>query len=158
MIDKLLSFLGNLDGGKPAQGQSAFAPDDPGLCAAALMYHVIRADGVLRDVEQTRFEALVRAENNVGGSDLAKLLAAAKQADTEAVDLYRFTSVLRLGLEMEDRVRFIELLWELVYSDGVRHELEDNVVWRISELLGVETKDRVAMRQRVQARLETDAD
>ena len=47
---------------------------------------------------------------------------------------------------------FIELMWELVYADGVRHELEDNVVWRVAELLGVSDRDRVFMRQRAAER------
>ena len=57
------------------------------------------------------------------------------------------------NLDKEQRLRLIELLWELVYSDGVRHELEDNVVWRISELLGVDSRERIALRQSVKARM-----
>jgi uncharacterized tellurite resistance protein B-like protein len=49
-------------------------------------------------------------------------------------------------------VHFIELLWEIVYADGENHELEDNLVWRVSELLGVDGRDRVLLRQAVQAR------
>lgn len=153
MFDKIISFLDSLseesgvDNMKPG-----FSPDDPRLCAAALMYHVLRADGIMRDVEKERLEELVRSDEHFEGADLGKLLEAARQADDEAVDLYKFTSVLRMGLEMEDRVHFIELLWELVYSDGVRHELEDNVVWRISELMGVDGRDRIAMRHRVRDR------
>jgi uncharacterized tellurite resistance protein B-like protein len=159
MFDKLFNFLNSLgEDSQASRSTSDYADNDPRLCATALMYHVIRADGVLRDVEKERFEALVRQENNIDSAELDKLLEAAKLADNEAVDLYKFTSVLRMGLEMEDRVHFVELLWELVYSDGERHELEDNVVWRISELLGVDGRDRVSMRQRVQSRMEGDAD
>lgn len=157
MFDKILNFLGTLGEDRQASSDD-FADNDPRLCATALMYHVIRADGVLRDVEKERFEKLVRRENDFEDAELNKLLEAAKLADNEAIDLYKFTSVLRMGLEMEDRVHFVELLWELVYSDGERHELEDNVVWRISELLGVDGSDRVAMRQRVQRRMEGDAE
>lgn len=159
MFDKLLNFLNSLgEDSQASRSTGDYADNDPRLCATALMYHVIRADGVLRDVEKERFEALVRQENNIDSAELEKLLEAAKLADNEAIDLYKFTSVLRMGLEMEDRVHFVELLWELVYSDGERHELEDNVVWRISELLGVDGRDRVSMRQRVQSRMEGDAD
>jgi uncharacterized tellurite resistance protein B-like protein len=159
MFDRLLNFLNSLgEDNQASRSTGGYADNDPRLCATALMYHVIRADGVLREVEKERFEALVRQENNIDSAELEKLLEAAKLADNEAIDLYKFTSVLRMGLEMEDRVHFVELLWELVYSDGERHELEDNVVWRISELLGVDGRDRVSMRQRVQSRMEGDAD
>ncbi|KAG1651450.1 putative glutamine amidotransferase-like protein YfeJ [Nymphon striatum] len=106
MFDRFLSFLGTLSYTE-GQNSEKFSPDDPRLCAAALMYHIIQADGVLLDVESER---------------------------------------------MEQRLRFVEILWELVYSDGVRHELEDNVVWRVSELLGIDSNERVALRQLVQKR------
>jgi len=42
-------------------------------------------------------------------------------------------------------------MWEVVFSDGELHELEDNLVWRVAELIGVDTRTRVSMRQSVQA-------
>ena len=71
-------------------------------------------------------------------------------ADDEAVDLYAFTSILKRALDQEQRISFVELLWEVVYADGDRHELEENVVWRIAELLGVSARQRVWARQRVE--------
>jgi uncharacterized tellurite resistance protein B-like protein len=46
-------------------------------------------------------------------------------------------------------------MWEMVFADGKMHEFEDNIVWRIAQLLEVETQDRIAMKQRVRARLES---
>ena len=38
-------------------------------------------------------------------------------------------------------------MWEIVYADGELHELEDNVVWRVAELIGVDRRDRVEARR-----------
>lgn len=151
MLDRFRSFVRELVEG--ADGATAAEPDSPQLAAAALMYHVIQADGVLRPVERERFAAVLGEEYALDKTELEKLIKAARQADGEAVDLYRFTSILMNTMSAADRIGFIEILWEMVYADGVRHELEDNVVWRISELLGVSGRDRVLMRQRVQERL-----
>ena len=43
------------------------------------------------------------------------------------------------------------MMWEMVFFDGEMHELEDNVVWRVAELIHVERNDRVALRQRARA-------
>lgn len=154
MLDKISDFLAGITGGDAFGDQSSFASDDPRVAAGALMYHVIQADGVVRDVERKRFEAVIRDKYALDRKELQKLIDAAKQADDEAVDLYRFTSILMRHLSREQCVSFVEILWEMVYADGVRHELEDNVVWRVSELLGVSGRDRVMMRQRVQERLD----
>ncbi|MDZ7823880.1 MAG: TerB family tellurite resistance protein [Ahrensia sp.] len=154
MFDKVLKFFATL-APSPNTEASGFSPNDSRVAAAALMHHVIEADGILRDVEKERYKELLEHENNLAGKELSALLEAAQKADAEAVDLYKFTSVLVRELSQAQRVHFIELLWELVYADGVRHELEDNVVWRICELMGVSTQDRVAMRQRVEAQLKS---
>ncbi|WP_424993068.1 TerB family tellurite resistance protein [Oceaniradius stylonematis] len=151
MLDRFRSFVRELVDG--ADGAAAAEPHSPQLAAAALMYHVIQADGVLRPVERERFAAVLGEEYSLDKTELETLIKAARQADGEAVDLYRFTSILMNTMSASDRIGFIEILWEMVYADGVRHELEDNVVWRISELLGVSGRDRVLMRQRVQERL-----
>ena len=38
-----------------------------------------------------------------------------------------------------------------VLSDGELHELEDNTLWRIAELLGVDRRDRILERQKAKA-------
>jgi uncharacterized tellurite resistance protein B-like protein len=67
----------------------------------------------------------------------------------EAVDLYRFTSLLNRALDEDGRLRIIEMMWELIYADGRVNEFEDNVVWRVADLLGVSTRERVELRQQV---------
>ena len=149
MLDRFRTFVRDLIDGSGDEP----VPHSPKLAAAALMYHVIQADGMLRPVERQRFADVLAEEHDLDETELKALMEAAREADGQAVDLYRFTSVLMDEMAEEKRVGFIEILWEMVYADGYRHELEDNVVWRISELLGVSGRDRVLMRQRVQQRL-----
>ncbi|MEM1377564.1 MAG: TerB family tellurite resistance protein [Pseudomonadota bacterium] len=153
MIEKFQNFIAGLAPKLASQPKIDDADVHPArTAAAALMYHVIQADGVLRDVEKDRFKQVLSEEYELSETELKSLVASAKVADSEAVDFYRFTSVLMDTLDEDERVSFIEILWELVYADGYKHELEENVVWRISELLGVSGRDRVLMRQRVQER------
>jgi uncharacterized tellurite resistance protein B-like protein len=41
-------------------------------------------------------------------------------------------------------------MWQIVYADGELHELEDNIVWRVAELIGIEQRERILLRQQVQ--------
>ncbi|MFZ2103047.1 MAG: TerB family tellurite resistance protein [Oricola sp.] len=153
MFERIAAFFRELNADADKGAGSAFPRDDPRLAAAALMYHVIGADGIIREAEKSRFASVLRETYALDTRTLDKLIAAARDADNEAVDLYQFTSVLMRSLEADERVHFIELLWEIVYADGENHELEDNLVWRIAELLGVDGRDRVLLRKAVQARL-----
>ena len=86
------------------------------------------------------------------------LVAAGEEADREAIDLYAFTRVLKRHLDAEARIEFIGLLWAMAYADGRADELEDNTVWRVAELIGVDSRDRIAARQRIKASVAGAAD
>ena len=68
-------------------------------------------------------------------------------ADLESVDLYAFTSVLKRRLDAEGRRKVIEMMWQVVFADGQADEFEDNIIWRVAELLGVSNRERVLLKQ-----------
>lgn len=145
MIERLLSFLKDL----PAGASGSFSgKDDPKVAAAALMIHVMDADGERQQSEISRLKETLSEHYDVHGGALEALFRAAEQADQEAIDLYAFTSVLKRHLDEKARAEFIGIMWEVVYADGEMHELEDNTVWRVAELIGVGSRDRIALRQR----------
>jgi uncharacterized tellurite resistance protein B-like protein len=144
MLDRMLSFLKDL----PRLGADADRRvDDPRVAVAALMYHVMDADGVRQDVEWDRIKQLLAQTYGISGDELDRLVKAGEKADQEAIDLYAFTSVLNRHLDEAARIAFIRLMWDVVYADGVLHELEDNTLWRVAELLGVDRRERVLARQ-----------
>lgn len=144
MFDRFLAFLKNLPEPKQRVGS-----DDPRVAAAALLYHLMDADGVRDEDETAQLPALLAETFGiVGDAELDAVMAAGEKAEGEAVDLYAFTSIINRHLDHEAKRELVAAMWELVYSDGELHELEDNVVWRVAELLHVERDERVAMRLR----------
>lgn len=150
MFDRIITFLKDLPSGDADRDKLSGA-DDPKVAAAALMYHVMDADGVRQDAEWELMKELLAHTYGLSGEELDRLVAAGEKADEEAVDLYAFTSVLKRHLDEQARVEFIGLMWEIVFADGELHELEDNMLWRIAELIGVDRRDRILQRQKAQA-------
>jgi len=71
------------------------------------------------------------------------------RAEHEAVDLYHFTSLINRTLDEPGRLGVVEMMWEIVLADGRVTEFEDNLMWRAADLLGVSSRDRIALRRRV---------
>jgi uncharacterized tellurite resistance protein B-like protein len=147
MLERLQKLLQSMTSHE--RGSKGLTRDDPRVAAAALFFHVVDADGVVSENERRKLREVIAETYQLKGSALDAVLKAGEKADDEAVDLYAFTTVLKRNLDADQRVNFVELLWSVVYADGERHELEENVVWRIAELLGVSTRQRVWARQRV---------
>ncbi|GAB1580146.1 TerB family tellurite resistance protein [Phyllobacterium phragmitis] len=151
MFDRLVTFLKGLPFGEDRNGR-AFGKDDPRLAVAALMFHVIDADGDRHEKERKRIAETLSEAYQLKDDELDALLKAAETADQEAIDLYSFTSVIKRHLNEQERIHFIELMWEIAYADGDVDEIEDNVMWRVAELIGVSSRDRLTLKHTVAAR------
>ena len=137
-----MAFLNSL--GSESQGVQ---PDSTTVAVIALALHVIHADGIVRESENQTLEAVIRAYFNLSKGEFDAMLAVARREEEEAIDLFRFTSRINRALDEQQKTEFIGMLWQIVHADHDRNELEDHLVWRIAELIGVSDRDRVATRQ-----------
>jgi uncharacterized tellurite resistance protein B-like protein len=147
MLDILKDFLSDLGGG--AKTQALFDENDYRLAAAALLIHVMTIDGSETSAEHETLASLLRDRFGLDDKAATELIEAATEADREAVDLYRFTSLINRSLDEDGRRRIVEMMWQMVFADGKVNEFEDNVVWRAADLLGISSRDRVTLRQQV---------
>lgn len=147
MFDRFINFLKDLPG---SDHGTADRTDDPRVAATALLFHVMDADGIRDGSEMQQLRPLVSEMFGIDGAELDSVISAGEKADEEAIDLYGFTSVLNRHLDRRARLEFVSLMWDMVFADGELHELEDNVIWRVAELLHVERDQRIALRQRAQ--------
>jgi uncharacterized tellurite resistance protein B-like protein len=151
MLDALRQFIADVVA-PTAQQDRAF--DDTGyrLAATALLVHVISIDGEPSEIEKRKLHSLLESRFGLDRGTADRLIASATLVEGEAVDLYRFTSVIMRSVNEEGRLRIVEMMWELAYADGHVNEFEDNVVWRAADLLGVSSRDRIDLKHRVAGR------
>jgi len=122
------------------------------LAMAALLVRASIIDDDLNRAELDRIAAVLTERFQLSADAVSKLIAEAREAEAKAVDLYRFTRVITENLDQEGRKGLIEMLWEVVLADGKVDEYEENLVWRVAELVGVSTRDRVLLRKAVEER------
>lgn len=146
MFEKLKTFLNAIGGGDSPRVE----PDETAVAIVALALHVIHADGVVEEREQEILEREIRAYFNLSKGEYEEMLAAARLQEESAVDLFRFTSRINRALDERQKTEFIGLLWQIVHADDKRNELEDHLVWRIAELIGVSGRVRIEKRQDVE--------
>lgn len=144
MFKALRNLLADIGGDSETRH---FREDDHRLAAAALLYHVIAVDGSVEESERARLHDLLKSLYTLDDDETDELVRDAETADQEAIDLYRFTSLLKDRLELAERERIVTMMWDLVYRDGELHEFEDNVIWRVADLLGISNRDRIRLKQ-----------
>lgn len=131
---------------------SQFADNDYRLAAVALLVHAAAIDGEVSPSERDKLHSVVKRRFDLDDAAADELIDKATTAEHEAVDLYHFTSLLNRSLNAEGRSRVVEMMWEIVYADRRVTELEDNLIWRAADLLGISSRERIELRQRVTSR------
>jgi uncharacterized tellurite resistance protein B-like protein len=119
------------------------------LATAALLTRVATVHNEMSQARGAKLHAVLRSHFDLDDPATAMLLEESAAVDRTAVDLYRFTRQLNQFLNDESRRRLVRMMWEVVYADGRVNELEDNIIWRVADLLGVTTRQRVELRQQI---------
>jgi uncharacterized tellurite resistance protein B-like protein len=148
MFDQILKFLNG-----PVSARASEVDDGPRLAIAALLVEAAKSDGIYRDGERYVVAGLLRRLFAIEEEAAARLVAAAEQALSQSVQLFRFTRPIVEQVPPEQRIEIVELLWETVYADRVLTADEDSLVRRVAGLLYVTDHDRGAARLRVLKRL-----
>lgn len=141
-----------------ARPQVDTAPPDTKLSVATLLVHLAAVDGGVSDNERRTISEVLEKRFGLDAEHVKILIAEATRRDAESVDFYQFTNALS-RLPEEDRLEIIRLMWQVVFADGHNHELEDNMVWRVAELIGISTRQRTRLRSQIRGGSEIgDAD
>ena len=150
MLDGLRQFITDIVSSDAEQ--RVFDETDYRLAATALLIHIVSLDGEPTAVERRKLHSLIETSFKLDPGTADRLIASATRAENDAVDLYRFTSVIMREVDEEGRRRIVEMMWEMVFADGKVTEFEDNVLWRAADLLGISGRDRIDLKHAVQER------
>ena len=122
------------------------------LATAVLLLEAARADSEFSDDERAAVLRMLQARFALDDAAAAALLEAAEQARWESGDLYQFARQLNDSFPLPRKLAVAELLWEVVYSDGVLEAHEDALMHKVGNLLGIRHEDLMALKRKVRGR------
>ena len=135
------------------QADAPALPEDGRLAAAALLVRAARMDAQYDAAEITAISDCLKRHFELSVEELATLLADAEAAETDATDLFRWTRKFADNNDHTARVELIEMLWEVVYADGILSDYEANLLRRVAGLIYVPDREAGEARLRVLKRL-----
>ena len=146
MFKSITAFIESL--GSRDEGEK-IAENEVRLATATLLFHAIAIDGTVGEDEMAQLKPILTSHFHLEEREFNRLLTEAQRSEQEAVDIYRFTSVLRDRLSLDEKREIIAMMWRVVYADGELGPLEDNLIWRTAELLAVPARDRMELKRMV---------
>jgi uncharacterized tellurite resistance protein B-like protein len=153
VLDRLLDFLSGREA--PSVIESAEALHH---AVAALLIEAARMDDNFDERERTVIARLLAERFALAPAAVNALIASADEAVQHSTQYFPFIRQINDQLSGEERIQIIEMLWKVVYADGVLDPYEDMLLRRIAGLIYVTDVDRGLARQRALGALGIDRD
>ncbi len=105
------------------------------VATCALFLEMANIDGEFNDSERDSIVSMLKKEYELSGEDAAELAREARDELDGKIDLWQFTNLINRNYSDEEKIRIVELLWKIVYSDGRMNAHEDYLVHKLAKLL-----------------------
>lgn len=123
------------------------------LATAALLFEVLRADYQEHPGERDVLEKQLQSHFDLDAEETRQLADMASQEAAESVSLHEFTHLINREFSAEERVRIMEMLWQVAFADGHLDPYEEALVRKIADLIYVPHRDFIRAKHRVQKQL-----
>jgi uncharacterized tellurite resistance protein B-like protein len=114
------------------------------LATAALLLEVSRADGAISAGERDATARALRSKFHLLPEEATTLIELAEAEVREATDTFQFTSLVNKQFSRDQKIRVVELMWQVAYADGGRDVFEDHMIRKLADLLYVDHGDYIA--------------
>ena len=122
--------------------------DNKNILVAALLIHAAKIDENYSDIEKKIIKEALINLNNINSDQAEELMKLAEKKEEGSNQMLEFTREIKKH-PMEFRLKIIEIIWKIVYSDGTSDNYESNLIRRICGLLYISDKDNGIIRTKV---------
>ena len=106
----------------------------------ALLIHAAKIDENYTEDEKKIIKKTIMELNKISSNQADELLKLAEKKEEESNQIVEFTKEIK-KYSIEFKLKIIEIIWKIVYSDGTSDNYESNLIRRICGLLYISDKD-----------------
>ncbi|BCA79265.1 TerB family tellurite resistance protein [Desulfuromonas sp. AOP6] len=145
MLNRILGFLG----GTETEKSSLQGAERIQVATCALLLELAHADSDFHEIEEMLVKDLVQQKFSLSQEATADLLALSHEAREDSLDLFQFARQLNEHFSREEKLEIVEVLWRIVYADGVLDRFEDALMRQLTTLLRLSPKEMIAAKLKV---------
>ena len=130
--------------------QKKESSNNKNMLVTALLIHAAKIDENYTEIEKKIIKKAIIDLNEISPDEAEKTLELAEKKEKESNQIIEFTREAK-KYSMEFRLKIIEIIWKIVYSDGTNDNYESNLIRRICGLLYISDKDNGIIKMKVQS-------
>ena len=107
------------------------------VATATLLVEISRADFVVQQSEIDRMGQLMAQQFSLNQTEQDELMIQAREGADKLVSIQHITRLLNENFDAPMKLRVVEMMWQVVYADGVKDHYEEHLLRQVCELLYV---------------------
>lgn len=144
MIRRLKDLLGGIAPVSAAEESTSLD-----LSVAVLLVEMARADFQLAAEEEGAIRTLLSEAFGLEREAAATMLQEARVLAEDSVSMQEFTRTIHEGMDYAEKLRVIEMLWQVALADRSLDKYEDYLIAKLGELLYISRGDVIRIRNKV---------
>ena len=123
--------------------------DNKNVLIAALLIHAAKMDENYTNIEKKIIKRALIDLNHISSEEAEKSIINAEKKEDTSNQIIEFTREIK-KYSMEYRLKIIEVICKIVYSDGISDSFESNLIRRVCGLLYISDKDNGIIKNKIQ--------
>ena len=143
MIDLIKKIIGD----RGTDREKKTADGSINLATCALLLELANVDGKFSKQEKDNITDIFKTRYGLSEKEVNELLKSSEAELEKSIDLWQFTNVINQNYSLEEKLKIIETIWEVAFSDGKLEQHEDYLAHKVASLL------RLSHKQLIEAKL-----
>lgn len=132
MLERLKAFLRN-----PSGYHTPLPQADASHAMGALLVRAAKADHAYVFEEIAAIDHVLAKRHGLNPVSAAKMRAECELLERAIPETQDVAILLENAISTEEKEAVLLALWEIVYADGYKHEVEDALLHRVEDMLGI---------------------
>ena len=124
-------------------------PNNKNVLIIALLIHAAKIDENYTENEKKIIKKVIIDLNKINSDQADELLKLAEKKEEESNQIIEFTKEIK-KYSIEFKLKIVEIIWKIVYSEGSSDDYESNLIRRTCGLLSISDKDNGIIKTKVQ--------
>ena len=122
--------------------------EDKITLVCSLLVHAARIDENYTEKEKKIILSALTQLYNKNEDELIKVLEQAEKLENQSNQILKFTKAVK-DYDKNFRLKVLEIMWKIIYSDGVSDIYESNLMRRLSSLLYISDRENGEIKKKL---------
>lgn len=125
------------------------------VATSVILLEAATADSNFSAEEQEKIVEILKSRFQMSDESVKELIYESENERKNSTGLWYFTNIINENLNNEEKYNLMELVWEVIYSDGTLDKFENYIAHKLLKMLNIDHSKFIELKMKVKNETET---